>query len=81
MTLNQTFKSMDGEIIGGNGTILKVRFPIVSSEYEINLSEDVGKQIDAIQSNRKKNLERIRDALKVLEEMEANESAVDREDD
>ena len=78
MTLNQTIKSMDGEIVGGNGSIFKVRFPIVSSEYEINISEDVGKQLEVIQNNRKINLERIRDALALLEEKEA---ADNREDD
>lgn len=78
MTLNQTIKSLDGEIVGGNGNIFKVRFPIVSSEYEINISEDVGKQLEAIQNNRKINLERIRDALALLEDKEA---AANREDD
>lgn len=78
MTLNQTIKSMDGEIVGGNGSIFKLRFPIVSSEYEINISEDMGKQIEAIQNNRKQNLERIRDALALLEEKEIAET---REDD
>ena len=78
MSLNQTIKSMDGEIVGGNGSIFKVRFPIVSSEYEINVSEDVGKQLESIQNSRKMNLERIRDALELLEEMEKEEY---REDD
>ena len=78
MTLNQTIKSIDGEIVGGNGSIFKVRFPIVSSEYELNISEDVAKQIEAIQNNRKMNLERIREALELLEEMESEEY---REDD
>ena len=78
MTLNQTIKSMDGEIVGGNGSIFKLRFPIVSAEYGINVSEDVGKQLEAIQNNRKQNLERIRDALALLEE---KETAENREDD
>lgn len=78
MTLSQTIKSMDGEIIGGNGDVFKVRFPIVSSNYEINISEDVAKQLESIQSNRKNNLERIRDGLALLEEKEAAEN---REDD
>lgn len=78
MTLNQTIKTMDGEIVGGNGDVFKVRFPIISTTYEINVSEDVGKQLEAIQNNRKMNLERIRDGLALLEEKEA---AVHREDD
>lgn len=78
MTLNQTIKSMDGEIVGGNGDVLKVRFPIISTTYEINISGDMGKQLESIQNNRKMNLERIRDGLALLEEREAAEN---REDD
>ena len=78
MTIYQTIKAMDGEIIAGSGNLLKLRFPIVSSEYEINISEDVGKQLEDIQNNRKINLERIRDGLALLEEKEAAEN---REDD
>ena len=78
MTLHQTIKSMDGEIVGGNGDVFKVRFPVISTTYEITISEDVGKQLEAIQNNRKLNLERIRDGLALLEEKEAAEN---REDD
>ena len=77
MTLHQTFKSMDGEIVGGNGDVFKVRFPIISTTYEITLSEDMSKQLESIQNNRKMNLERIRDGLALLEEREA----ANREDD
>lgn len=78
MTFNQTIKSMDGEIVGGNGDVLKVRFPIISTTYEINISEDMKKQLEAIQNNRKMNIERIRYGLALLEEREAEER---REDD
>ena len=78
MTLQQTIKSMDGEIVGGNGDAVKVRFPIISNTYEITLSEDLTKQLEVIQNNRKMNLERIRDALALLEE---KETADNREDD
>lgn len=77
MTLNQTIKSMDGEIVGGNGDVFKVRFPVISTTYEINISEDIGKQLEAIQNNRKINLERIRDGLVLLEEREAAENRKD----
>lgn len=78
MTLHQTIKSMDGEIVGGNGDVFKVRFPIISNTYEITISEDMGKQLEAIQNNRKMNLERIRDGLALLEDKEAADI---REDD
>ena len=78
MTLHQTIISMDGEIVGGNGDVFKVRFPIISNTYEITISDDMGKQLEAIQNNRKMNLERIRDGLALLEEKEAAEN---REDD
>lgn len=78
MTIYQTIKAMDGEIIDGRGNLLKLRFPIVSSNYEIDLSGDIAKQLESIQNNRKMNLERIRDGLALLEEKEAAEN---REDD
>lgn len=78
MTIYQTIKAMDGEIIAGSGNLLKLQFPIVSSNYEIDLSGDIAKQLEDIQNNRKINLERIRDGLKLLEQKEA---AVSREDD
>ena len=78
MTLHQTIKSMDGEIVGGNGDVFKVRFPIIYKTYEIDISEDLGKQLEAIQFNRKMNIDRIRDGLALLEEKETVEN---REDD
>lgn len=78
MTIYQTIKAMDGEIIAGSGNLLKLHFPIVSSNYEIDLSGDIAKQLEVIQNNRKMNLERIRDGLALLEEKEAAEK---REDD
>ena len=78
MTLHQTINAMDGEIVGGNGNVVKARFPIISITYEITITEDVQKQLEDIQNNRKMNLERIRDGLALLEDKEAAEN---REDD